>query len=290
MRRATLWLIPAMFLAAFPLRAEDRINVVASFSILADFARNAGGERVRVTSLVGPNGDVHVYTPTPADARTIADARLVVVNGLGLEGWLPRLLQSAGSRAPIVTASRGVAPLKFGSETDPHAWQSVVNAKIYIANIRNALVEVDPAGADDYRKNADAYLVELDALDAEVRAAIAKIPPARRKLISTHDAFGYFAKAYGFETIAPLGASTEAEPGARDIAGIITRIKASGVSAVFPENISDERLIRRISAETGASIGGTLYTDSLTAEKGDAPTYIALVRHNIRTLTSALGE
>jgi len=290
MRRATLWLIPAMFLAAFPLRAEDRINVVASFSILADFARNAGGERVRVTSLVGPNGDVHVYTPTPADARTIADARLVVVNGLGLEGWLPRLLQSAGSRAPIVTASRGVAPLKFGSETDPHAWQSVVNAKIYIANIRNALVEVDPAGADDYRKNADAYLVELDALDAEVRAAIAKIPPARRKLISTHDAFGYFAKAYGFETIAPLGASTEAEPGARDIAGIITRIKASGVSAVFPENISDERLIRRISAETGASIGGTLYTDSLTDEKGNAPTYIALVRHNIRTLTSALGE
>jgi len=290
MRRATLWLIPAMFLAAFPLRAEDRINVVASFSILADFARNAGGERVRVTSLVGPNGDVHVYTPTPADARTIADARLVVVNGLGLEGWLPRLLQSAGGRAPIVTASRGVAPLKFGSETDPHAWQSVVNAKIYIANIRNALVEVDPAGADDYRKNADAYLVELDALDAEVRAAIAKIPPARRKLISTHDAFGYFAKAYGFETIAPLGASTEAEPGARDIAGIITRIKASGVSAVFPEKISDERLIRRISAETGASIGGTLYTDSLTDEKGNAPTYIALVRHNIRTLTRALGE
>jgi len=290
MRRATLWLIPAMFLAAFPLRAEDRINVVASFSILADFARNAGGERVRVTSLVGPNGDVHVYTPTPADARTIADARLVVVNGLGLEGWLPRLLQSAGGRAPIVTASRGVAPLKFGSETDPHAWQSVVNAKIYIANIRNALVEVDPAGADDYRKNADAYLAELDALDAEVRAAIAKIPPARRKLISTHDAFGYFAKAYGFETIAPLGASTEAEPGARDIAGIITRIKASGASAVFPENISDERLIRRISAETGASIGGTLYTDSLTDEKGNAPTYIALVRHNIRTLTRALGE
>ena len=290
MRRATLWLIPAMFLAAFPLRAEDRINVVASFSILADFARNAGGERVRITSLVGPSGDVHVYTPTPADARTVAEAGLVVVNGLGLEGWLPRLLQSAGSRAPIVTASRGVAPLKFGSETDPHAWQSVVNAKIYIANIRNALVEVDPAGADDYRKNADAYLVELDALDAEVRAAIAKIPPARRKLISTHDAFGYFAKAYGFETIAPLGASTEAEPGARDIAGIITRIKASGVSAVFPENISDERLIRRISAETGASIGGTLYTDSLTDEKGNAPTYIALVRHNIRTLTRALGE
>ena len=290
MRRATLWLIPAMFLAAFPLRAEDRINVVASFSILADFARNAGGERVRVTSLVGPNGDVHVYTPTPADARTVAEAGLVVVNGLGLEGWLPRLLQSAGGRAPIVTASRGVAPLKFGSETDPHAWQSVVNAKIYIANIRNALVEVDPAGADDYRKNADAYLAELDALDAEVRAAIAKIPPARRKLISTHDAFGYFAKAYGFETIAPLGASTEAEPGARDIAGIITRIKASGASAVFPENISDERLIRRISAETGASIGGTLYTDSLTDEKGNAPTYIALVRHNIRTLTSALGE
>jgi zinc/manganese transport system substrate-binding protein len=290
MRRAALWMIPATFLAAFPLRAEDRINVVASFSILADFARNVGGERVRVTSLVGPNGDVHVYTPAPADARTIADVRLVVVNGLGLEGWLPRLLQSAGSRAPIVTASRGVAPLKLGSQTDPHAWQSVANAKIYVANIREALVEVDPAGTNDYRRNADAYLAELDALDAEVRTAIAKIPPARRKLISTHDAFGYFARAYGFEFIAPLGVSTETEPGARDIAKIIAQIKTSKIPAVFPENNSDERLIRRISAETGVSIGGTLYTDSLTGEKGDAPTYIALVRHNIRTLTSALGD
>jgi zinc/manganese transport system substrate-binding protein len=289
MRRAALWLIPAMLLA-FPLRAEDRINVVTSFSILADFARNVGGERVRVTSLVGPNGDVHVYTPAPADARTIADARLVVVNGLGLEGWLPRLLQSSGSRAPIVRASSGIALLKLGTETDPHAWQSVENAKIYAANIRDALVEADPTGASDYRKNADAYLAELDALDAEVRAAVAKIPPARRKLISTHDAFGYFATAYGFEMIAPLGVSTEAEPGARDIAGIIARIKASGVKAVFPENISDERLIRQIAAETGAGIGGTLYTDSLTDEKGDAPTYIALVRHNITTLTGALGE
>jgi zinc/manganese transport system substrate-binding protein len=290
MRRVALWLIAAILLNVLPLRAQDRINVVASFSILADFARNVGGARVRVTSLVGPNGDVHVYTPAPADARTIADAGLVVVNGLGLEGWLPRLLQSAGSRAPIVTASSGIVPLKLGSETDPHAWQSVVNGKIYVANIRDALVAADPAGADDYRKNANAYLVELDALDAQVRAAIAKIPPARRKLISTHDAFSYFARAYGFEFIAPLGVSTETEPGARDIAGIIARIKTSGIPAVFPENNSDERLIRRISAETGASIGGRLYTDSLTGEKGDAPTYIALVRHNITTLTSALGD
>jgi zinc/manganese transport system substrate-binding protein len=290
MKRATALLVSAMLLATFPLRAEDRINVVASFSILADFARNVGGERASVTSLVGPNGDVHVYTPAPPDARTITEAKLVVVNGLGLEGWLPRLLQSAGSRAPILTASRGIAPLKLGSETDPHAWQSAANAKIYVANIRDALVAVDPTGADAYRKHADAYLAELDALDAEVRAAIAQIPPARRKLISTHDAFGYFAKAYGFEFIAPLGVSTETEPGARDIAGIIARIKASAVPAVFPESISDERLIRRISAETGASVGDTLYSDSLTDEKGDAPTYIALVRHNIRALTGALAH
>jgi zinc/manganese transport system substrate-binding protein len=280
----------ALGLTALPVRAQDRPNVVASFSILADFVKNVGGERVGVTSLVGPNGDVHVYAPTPADAKKIADAKLLVINGLGLEGWLPRLLQASGSTAPIVTATRGIAPLKLGSDADPHAWQSVADAKIYVANIRDALRAADPADAATFDGNTQAYLTKLDALDREVREAIAQIPEARRKVISTHDAFGYFAAAYGIEFIAPLGVSTESEASARDIAGIITQIKAQKIPAVFLENISDPRLIERISAETGAKVGGTLYSDSLTDEKGPVPTYIELVRHNIKALTSALAN
>jgi len=280
----------AFALAASPLRADERLNVVASFSILADFVRNVGGDRVNVTALVGPDSDVHVYAPATSDVKRVADSKLLVINGLGLEGWLPRLVQSSGSKAAIVTASNGIAPLKHGSEADPHAWQSVANAKIYVANIRDAVAAANPSDAAAFRSNADRYLAKLDALDAEVRAAVAKIPPERRKVISTHNAFGYFASAYGIEFIAPSGVSTENEPSARDIAAIIRQIKAENIPAVFLENISDDRLIRRIAAETGARVGGTLYSDSLTGEKGAAPTYIELVRHNIKALTSALAD
>jgi zinc/manganese transport system substrate-binding protein len=286
------FLLISLMLAAtiLPARAQDRLNVVASFSILGDFVRNVGGDRVNVTALVGPDGDAHVYAPTPADAKKVADAKLVIVNGLGLEGWLPRLVQSAGNKAAIVTATSGIAPLKLGSDADPHAWQSVVNAKIYVANIRDALVAADPADAEAFRTNADAYLTKLDGLDREVREAVAQIPQARRKVISTHRAFGYFAAAYGVEFIAPLGVSTESEASARDIAAIITQVKTAKIPAVFLENISDPRLMQRIAAETGAKVGGTLYSDSLTAEKGDVPTYIDLVRHNIKALTRALAN
>jgi zinc/manganese transport system substrate-binding protein len=294
MRRLRLWLIFLVLVSAAPLRAQDRLqqrlNVVASFSILGDFVRNVGGERVSVTTLVGADGDVHVYTPAPADAKKIAEAKLLVINGFGLEGWLPRLLQAAGSKAPIIIATKGIAPLKLGSDADPHAWQSVANAKIYVANIRDALVAADPADTEIFRANAENYLGKLDALDREVRQAIARIPQGRRKVISTHDAFGYFAAGYGIDFIAPLGVSTESEASARDIARIINQIRNSGIPAVFLENISDPRLMRRISAETGARVGGTLYSDSLTDEKGDAPTYIDMVRHNIKALTSALAD
>jgi zinc/manganese transport system substrate-binding protein len=279
----------ALLTSVVPLHAESRLNVVASFSILGDFVRNVGGDRVNVVTLVGPDSDVHVYAPAPADAERVAAAKLLIVNGLGLEGWLPRLLQASGSKAPIIIATKGIAPLKLGSDADPHAWQSVANAKIYVANIRDALLAADPADAEFLRANAQAYLAKLDALEREVREAIGKIPADRRKAISTHDAFGYFAAAYGIEFIAPEGVSTESEPSARDIAGIITQIKNSKIPAVFLENISDPRLIQRIAAETGAKIGGTLYSDGLTGEKGSAPTYIDMVRHNIRTLTSALA-
>jgi len=277
-------------LVAAPLHAQNRLDVVASFSILADLVKNVGGDRVNVTTLVGRNGDVHVYTPAPSDAKKNADAKILFVNGLGLEGWLPRLVQSAGSKATIVTVSTGVAPLKHGSDADPHAWQSIPNVEIYVANIRDALIAADPADAAVFRANAAHYLTELDSLDAEVRAAIAKIPPERRKVITTHNAFGYFAAAYGMEFLAPVGVSTETEPSARDIAALIQQIKADKIPAVFLENLSDDRLIARIAAETGAKAGGILYSDTLTDEKGPAPTYIDLIRHNIKALTSALGN
>jgi zinc/manganese transport system substrate-binding protein len=303
--------IVSLLVAALPARAQDRIGVVASFSILGDFVRNVGGDRIAVTTLVGPTGDVHVYTPSPRDAKQVADARLVVVNGLGLEGWLPRLVQSSGGKATIVTATKGIKPRQADDDgdshghshgkdggqhdhgdahADPHAWQSVANAKIYVSNIRDALIVADPAGEAVFRANAEAYLGKLDALDREVRDEAAKIPPAARKVISSHDAFGYFADAYGIVFIAPQGVSTESEVSARDVARIIKQIRASKIPAVFLENISDPRLIQRIAAETGAKIGGTLYSDSLTAENGDAPTYIGMVRHNIKTLTSALAS
>ncbi|WP_407166850.1 metal ABC transporter substrate-binding protein [Bradyrhizobium sp. ORS 111] len=280
----------ALILASGAARAEGRVNVVASFSILADMVRNVGGDRVNVIALVGPDGDPHVYAPTPADAKKVAAARLVVVNGLGFEGWLPRLLQASGNKAPVTVATKGIMPRKMGGHDDPHAWQSVANAKIYVINIRDGLIAVAPDHADVFKANADAYLAKLEALDREVREAVAKIPEVRRKVISTHGAFGYFADTYGVTFFSPLSVSTDAEPSARDIAAIIAQIKVAKIPAVFLENISDPRLIRQIASETGARVGGTLYSDSLTGENGDAPTYIDMVRHNIKALTSALAD
>lgn len=277
--------------------AQEKLKTVATFSILADFVKNVGGDRVEVQALVGPNGDAHVYSPTPGDAKTVADAKVIFVNGLGFEGWMDRLIKASGSKAPIVVATKGVKPRKAEGgpdshghqhELDPHAWQSVPNAKIYVTNIRDALVAADPAGKSAYEANATAYLTKLDALDGEVKAAIAKIPADRRKIITTHDAFGYFAIAYGVTLIAPQGVSTESEVSAKDVAKIITQIKKQKIPAVFLENVTDDRLLKRIGAESGARVGGTLYSDALTDEKGEAPTYLEMVRHNVKQLAEAL--
>lgn len=286
----------AAMLCAGPAAAQDKVKALATFSILGDLVRNVGGERVEVAMLVGPNSDAHVYSPSPADAKKIADAKLVVMNGLGFEGWMSRLVKASGSKAPVVVVSKGVQPRKapgghgHGHDhgSDPHAWQSVANVKVYVANIRDALFAADPAGKAAYETNASSYLDKLDALDKEIKDAVAKVPPDRRKIITTHDAFGYFAQAYGVQFIAPHGVSTEAQAAAKDIAKIITQIKRQKIPAVFLENVTDPRLIKQIADETGAKIGGTLYSDALTDEKGPAPTYIDLMRHNIRTLSSAL--
>jgi zinc/manganese transport system substrate-binding protein len=276
-------------IVAVPAHARDKINVAASLTILADFARNVGGDRVDVVSLVGPNGDAHSYVPSPADAKKLADAKLIILDGLGLEGSTARFMRAAAKDAKVVTASDGITPLRLGTQSDPHAWQSVANAKTYVANIRDALIAADPAGKSVFEANAADYLRRLDALEAEVKAAIASIPPDRRKLVTTHNAFGYFGTAYEVDFIAPHGVSTEAEPSARDVARIIAQIRAQKIPAVFLENVTDPRLLERIAQESGARIGGTLYSDALTDANGPAPTYIDMMRHNVKELVTALG-
>jgi zinc/manganese transport system substrate-binding protein len=290
--RKKLAIILLLATMAAPAAAQEKLNVVATFSILADLVKNVGGDRVAVTALVGPNGDAHVYQPSPGDAKTLADARLVFANGLGFEGWINRLVKASGTKAPTIVVTKGVKPRKAEDDhgdADPHAWQSVANAKIYVANIRDALSLADPAGKGGYEANAAAYLASLDALEAEVKAAIDKIPSDRRRIITTHDAFGYFAAAYGVAFIAPQGVSTEAEVSAKDVARIITQIRKQKIPAVFLENVTDERLLRRIGAESGARIGGTLYSDALTDERGTAPTYLDMMRHNVKQLAAALA-
>ena len=281
--------------------SAENLEVVATFSIVADFVREVGGDRVALTTLVGADGDAHVYSPAPGDSRRLAQAKLIVSNGLGLEGWITRLIRSSGSKAPVVEASKGVRARKaegghdhgrshghaHGS-LDPHAWQSVANAKIYVANIRDALAAADPTGLEAYRANAEAYLARLDELDGEIRATVARIPPERRRVITSHDAFGYFEEAYGLDFIAPQGVSTEAEASARGVARIIQQIRRERVPAVFVETITDPRLAERIAAETGAKVGEKIYSDALSGGGGPAPTYIDMMRHNIRAFGSAL--
>lgn len=285
----------AAMLASSPALAADKIKVVATFSILGDLVQNVGGDRIEVATLVGPNGDSHVYSPTPADAKTLNAAKLVFVNGLGLEGWMTRLINASGTKAATVVATTGVKSRKMEDEhhpghmvTDPHAWQSIANAKIYVANIRDGLVKADPAGQSAYESNANTYLAKLDALEQEVKAAIAKIPANHRKIITTHDAFGYFGAAYGMEFISPEGVSTDSEPSAKDLAKIISQIRKQKIPAVFMENITDPRLMQQIAKETGAKVGGTLYSDALSEPSGPAGSYIDMMHNNIRELGKAL--
>jgi zinc/manganese transport system substrate-binding protein len=303
-RNAVSLLLGCLALAALTLPAQaqapEKLKVVATFSILGDLVRQVGGERTEVTTLVGPNGDAHVYSPTPADGRRLTEAKVVVANGLKFEGWIDRLVKSSGTKAALVEAAKGVKPLKEEDEdhghghghggSDPHAWQNVANAKIYVANIRDALIAADPAGKSAYEANAAAYLGQLDALDREMKAFVAQIPPDRRRIITSHDAFRYLEDAYGIDFVSPQGVSTDAEASAKDVARIIQQIKREKITAVFVENVSDARLMERIAKETGARIGERVYSDALSDEKGPAGTYIDMMRHNIRAFSSALSS
>jgi len=275
-------------------QATDKIKAVASFSILADMVGQVGGDRVNVIALVEPDGDAHVYEPTPADARNLAAANILFVNGHGFEGWMDRLEKSSGFKGKTVTASTGVTSRQMVEDekkiTDPHAWQSLANGKLYVANIRDGLIAVDPEGKVIYEANAAKYLDEIAKEEAIVTETLAKLPEARRKIITSHDAFGYFGEAYGLEVIAPEGVSTESEASAKDVAKIIRQIKAEKIPAVFMENITDHRLLDQIAKETGAKIGGTLYTDALSPPSGPAATYLDMFRNNVETLSEALSS
>ncbi len=273
------------------------LQVVASFTILADLVHEIGGDAVSVRSLVGPNGDPHVYEPTPTDSAALSHADLVFVSGLGLEGWMDRLITASGTKGRIVVASEGVASRTMtdsdgqdaGKEvTDPHAWNSVTNAILYATNIERALETADPGNAVRFRANGDRYIGELKALDAWVRQEIGGIPAAKRKIITSHDAFGYLGAAYGIEFRAPVGFSTESEASAQQVAALIEQIRHDGIKAVFLENATDPRLVRQIAKETGAELGGTLYAEALSKEDGPATSYVKMIRYDIMTMKAGM--
>jgi zinc/manganese transport system substrate-binding protein len=266
--------------------------VVTSFSILADLVGEIAGVRVKIVSLVGPDQDLHAYEPKPADLRTLARADLLVLNGLGAEGWSARMAQASGFNGRLVVASKGVTPLHPAGApdgpSDPHAWQDVANVKLYVANIRDGLAAIDPAGATAYRAAAAAYLAKLDRLDRDIRAAYAAIPQARRRVVTTHDALAYYGRAYGLTFRAPLGLSSDSEPSAKGIAALERQIKAEHITALFVENISNTTLLRQIARDTGVRVGGVLYSDALSPPDGPAGTYIAMMRYNLGEIVGAL--
>ncbi|MHB0775169.1 metal ABC transporter substrate-binding protein [Halomonas sp. WWR20] len=317
MRKTLALLVLGSGLGGMPAaQAADPLDVVASFSILGDMVEQVGGEHVTVNTLVGAEGDAHVYSPSPSDAQALAKADLVVINGLQFEGWMERLIDASGYTGPRVVASQGVEPLAFeeGEDehhehehehddheshehhahdmhdhggTDPHAWQDLQRGEQYVRNIRDGLIDADPAHADAYRANAAEYLEEIHALDAEIRERLSAIPPQRRTIITGHDAFGYFSNAYNLEFLAPVGISTEAEPSAADMAQLIRQIRERDVRALFLESMGNPGMIEQLREETGVAIGGTLYADTL-AKQGEASTYLGMFRHNVAVLSEAL--
>jgi len=274
------------------LQAADKPQVVTSFSILADLTRAVGGEHIALSNLVGADADAHVFEPSPREARRLLEADLVIANGLGFEPWLERLLAGGEARGRRIDASAGVRPLLLDADgarlPDPHAWQSLDNAGIYVRNIARALSELDPGHAAIYGERRDAYLARLSALRQEVAERLAGLPADRRKVVTSHDAFGYLAQATPLQFIAPQGVSGADEPSAAEVAALIRQLRSEGVRAVFVENIRDPRLVEQIAAEAGARVGGTLYSDALASE-GPASSYLGMYRYNLEQLLKALA-
>jgi len=311
MLRRTVLFAPSLLLAR-PAPAQQRQSVVASFSILADMTRQIAGDRIALRAIVGPDQDAHGFQPKPSDAASLANAAIVIRNGLGFEGWLDRMIRSSGFKGALVTTTDGITPRMMEAHhhhhghdhggagrrhnhsvgprrvPDPHAWQDLGLAPHYIRNITAVLVAADPGNEAHYRRNAEAYAARLAALDQWVRAEIAKVPAARRKIVTSHDAFGYFGEAYGVRFLAPQGVSTEAEPSAAEVGRLIRQIKAENITALFMENMSNPATLQRIAQETGLRVRGRLYADALSAEAGPAPNYEAMFRHNVSLMVPAM--
>lgn len=296
------WLLLSLGLASvLPARAAGEVKAVATFSILGDLVRQVGGDRVELVVLVGPGADSHVFQPSPTQARAVRQARVLFSNGLGYESWLRRLTQASQFKGHHVVASQGVEVIQRAAAhgrgqqhghadeaADPHTWQNVTNVKRYVANIMDGLCAVDAEGCAGYQRNARAYQAVLDGLDAEVREAWRVVPVDQRKVITSHDAFAYYGQAYQVRFLAAQGVSTEAEVSAQGVARLVRQIKAEQIKALFVENISDLRLIDQLGRETGVKPAGTLYSDSLTASAGPAPSYVALMRQNTQALIRAI--
>lgn len=295
-RRVLLASASALALLGSQVHAGDPLPVVASFSILGDLVRVVGAERVAVTTLVGPDEDAHAFQPKPSDAKALLAAKLVVTNGLGFEPWADKLLKSSGYKGPTVVAAQGVNALHLQghsghdhAEQDPHAWQNPNHVVRYVRHIADALSTVDAPGASTYQANARAYEKELLALDAWAKTQIATIAPAKRKVITSHDAFGHFAAHYGVTFLAPQGVNTDAEPSAKQVARLIQQIKREKIRAVFVENMSNPKLVAQLSKDAGATLGATLYADALSSATQPGATYLQMMRHNVTQLVAGMA-
>ncbi|MCH2248672.1 MAG: zinc ABC transporter substrate-binding protein [Cognatishimia sp.] len=278
-------------LVALPASAgDDHVKVVASFSILGNMVEEVVGDLADVTTIVGPDADAHVYQPSVADAKAVAEADIIFVNGLGFETWSDTLISESGTEASVHVATDGITPVEVEGETDPHAWNSLSNGVVYVTNVAEVMKEAMPEHADEIAANADAYIAQLEALDSETKAKLANLPADRRTVVTAHDAFGYLADAYGLTFLAPVGIDTEAEPSAKELAVLIDQLKSEGVAALFVENITSPALVQQISDETGIEIGGRLFSDALSERGGPATSYLAMFQHNLGTLLEALSQ
>ncbi len=284
--------VVALLLAACqPATTSGKLRVVATHSLLGDWVQAVGGETIDLTVLVPPGGDAHAFAPNAADGAALANAALVFETGLGFEPWLNDLYASSASQAARVGVTDSITPLMLGAEPDPHVWHSVANVEQMVEAIRAALGQADPANAARYQANAEAYTAQLQTLDQWVFTQVQTIPEARRKLVTTHDTFGYFAARYGFDVLgAILPASTEgASPSAQSLAALVEAVKAAGVPAVFAENVSSNALLNQVAAEAGVAIVATLYTDALGPPGSEGDTYLKLMHYNVTTIVNALG-
>src|SRR5688500_16351654 len=298
--------LAACILASGPASAQDKPVAVVTFSILADLTQRIAGDHAQVLTLVGPNGDAHVFEPGPKESAELAGADLLIANGLGFEPWLHRVEDASGFKGKVIVASEGITPLAAEEEqegeeheaeaegghhhegVDPHAFQDLANAQIYVANIAKGLSEVAPDYTADFKANADKLIAQIAALDRQLKADFAAIPQDKRRVLTSHDAFHYFGRAYGIEFVSVQGLSTEAEPTADDLVKVVRQARAGDLSAIFLENMSDPRLAETVARESGVRMGGALYADALSDPGGPAPDYLSLIRHNAKQLLAAM--